>query len=273
MDQLEQNEVALQEEVSHVMSQMGQLMETIQAVARGQEIMAKMQEEMNQHTHTVNPPPNPLVVDNPLPPPQSNPPYHIPIGSPDGVPPATINLPVIEIHDQQDAFFIPRAASMYEAFGPRTNEVEKKVKAIKEKLRAMESTNTLGLDAAEMCLVPGVVIPSKFKVPDFEKYKGASDPRTHIQAYCRKMTAYFDDDRLLMNFFQDSLSEASLDWYMQLEGTHICTWREMAKAFLKHYQYNTYMAPNCMQLQNLMQTSEDTYKEYAQRWRELATRV
>lgn len=99
--------------------------------------------------------------------------------------------------------------------------VEKKVKAIEEKLRAMESTDVLGLDAAKMCLVPGVVIPAKFKVLDFENYKGASDTRTHIRAYCRKMAAYSDDDRLLVHFFQDSLSGTSLDWYMHLEGTHI----------------------------------------------------
>ncbi|XP_050908405.1 uncharacterized protein LOC127122034 [Lathyrus oleraceus] len=47
----------------------------------------------------------------------------------------------------------------------------------------------------------------------------------------------------------------------------------MAEAFLKHYQYNTDMAPNRMQLQNLTQRSEESFKEYAQRWRELAARV
>ena len=47
----------------------------------------------------------------------------------------------------------------------------------------------------------------------------------------------------------------------------------MDVAFLKHYQYNTNMAPNRTQLQNLMQKSEDTFKEYTQRWRELATGV
>ena len=117
------------------------------------------------------------------------------------------------------------------------------VRAIEEKLKAMETINALGLDAVEMCLAPGMVIPAKFKVPNFEKYKGASDPR--------KMVAYSHDDRLLMHFFQDSLSGASLDWYMQLERTHIHTWREMAEAFLKHYQYNTDIAPSCTQLQNL----------------------
>ena len=55
---------------------MGQLMEIIQEVTRGQEIMVKMQEEMNQHAHAVNPPSNPFVVENPVPP-QGNPLLHI----------------------------------------------------------------------------------------------------------------------------------------------------------------------------------------------------
>lgn len=76
-----------------------------------------------------------------------------------------------------------------------------------------------------------------------------------------------------MNFFQDNLSGALLDWYMQLEWTHIRSWRDMVEAFLKHYQYNTDMAPNQTQLQNLTQKYDETFKEYAQRWRELDARV
>lgn len=47
----------------------------------------------------------------------------------------------------------------------------------------------------------------------------------------------------------------------------------MVEAFLKHYQYNTDMAPNQTQLQNLTQKYDETFKEYAQRWRELDARV
>lgn len=124
----------------------------------------------------------------------------------------------------------------------------------------MEGSNVIGLDAAEMC-------------PDFEKYKGDSDPRTHIRAYYPKLASYSGDDRFLMCFFQDSLSGATLEWYMKLEGTHIRSWRDMEEALLKHCQYNTDMAPKCTKLQNLTQKFGETFKEYAQSWRELAARV
>lgn len=60
------------------------------------------------------------------------------------------------------------------------------------------------------------------------------------------------------------MSGASLEWYMQLEGTHIRSLRDMVEAILKHYQYNTNMASNRTQLQNLTQKYNETFKEYAQ---------
>lgn len=104
---------------------------------------------------------------------------------------------------------------------------------MEDKLKAIEGPDTFGLDVAGMCLVQGVKIPLKFKVPNFEKYQGVTCPKTDIRAFCRNMAAYSDDEKLLMHFFQDSLSGASPEWYMQLERTHIRTWKELAEAFLK----------------------------------------
>lgn len=67
------------------------------------------------------------------------------------------------------------------------------------------------------------------------------------------MAAYLANEKLMMHSFQDSLSGASLDWYMQLERTHIDTWEDLAKSFLRQYKYNLDMTPNNMQLQNLSQ--------------------
>lgn len=50
-------------------AQMGQLMETIQVVARGEEIMVKIQEEMNQSSHVVVATPTSIpIMENHVPP-------------------------------------------------------------------------------------------------------------------------------------------------------------------------------------------------------------
>lgn len=77
----------------------------------------------------------------------------------------------------------------------------------------------------------------------------------------------------MMHSFQDSLSGASMDWYMLLERIHIKNYEYLANTFLKQYKYNLDMAPNHMQLQNLSQKGNESFKEYAQRLRELSPRV
>lgn len=150
---------------------------------------------------------------------------------------------------------------------------DRKIQSLEERLKSIEGQGALGMDLTDLGLVPGVRIPHKFKVPSFEKYTGLTCPKTHIKAYYRKMAAYSDDEKLLMHFFQDSLAGASLDWYMQLERTHVRNLRDLVDAFLRHYQYNIDMAPSRAQLQSLSQGANESFKEYAQKWRELAARV
>lgn len=87
------------------------------------------------------------------------------------------------------------------------------------------------------------------------------------------MAAYVANEKLMMHSFQHSLSGASLHWYMQLERFHIKTWEDLDNAFLRQYKYNLDMAPNHMKLQNLSQKGNESFKEYAQIWRELTSRV
>lgn len=60
---------------------------------------------------------------------------------------------------------------------------------------------------------------------------------------------------------------------MGLERSKIMSWRDLSKAFLKQYKYNLDMALTRLQLQNQSLRSNETFKEYAKRWREMASRV
>ncbi|XP_058746519.1 uncharacterized protein LOC131619443 [Vicia villosa] len=160
-----------------------------------------------------------------------------------------------------------------EAFRFPINETEKRFHLLEKRLKAIEGRDSIDLDADGLCLVPGVKIPVKFRVPNFEKYKGITCPLTHVKAFCNKMAPYAENDKLLMHFFQDSLSGTSLEWYTQLERTHVRTWKELAEAFVKRYKHNSDMAPTRIQLQALTQRTDESFREYARRWRELAARV
>src|SRR3954465_5224325 len=148
-----------------------------------------------------------------------------------------------------------------------------KYKILEERLRSVEIQKVAALDFEELGLVPGVVIPPKFKTPAFAKYDGVSCPKLHLRSYVRKIQPHTGDKRLWIHFFQESLSGTQLEWYYQLEGTNIHTWEDLATAFFRQYEYNSDLAPTRMQLQSMSMGSNESFKEYAQKWRDLAGRV
>ena len=83
------------------------------------------------------------------------------------------------------------------------NEAQRKFELIEERLKGSDVYALV--DARTMSLVPDLVLPPKFKVPTFDKYDGTRCPSAHLYMYCRKMTGYTSNDKLLIHCFQDSL--------------------------------------------------------------------
>ena len=117
------------------------------------------------------------------------------------------------------------------------------------------------------------MIPHKFKAPVFVKYDGVSCPKLHIRSYVRKIQPYTADRNLWVHFFQDSLSGTQLEWFCQLEGANVRNWEDLAADFYKQYQYNADLAPMRTQLQGMSMGTGEGFKDYAQKWRDLAGRV
>ncbi|KAI5402070.1 hypothetical protein KIW84_066515 [Lathyrus oleraceus] len=89
--------------------------------------------------------------------------------------------------------------------GPDVNEkmdaMNDQFLELRKELKTLRGKDLFGKSAAELCLVPGVKIPVKFKVPNFEKYKGNTCPLSHLVMYARKMSTQTDNDQLLIHYF------------------------------------------------------------------------
>ncbi|XP_058722550.1 uncharacterized protein LOC131594434 [Vicia villosa] len=79
----------------------------------------------------------------------------------------------------------------------------------------------------------------------------------------------FDVDTFEMSLVPD----LTIPHKFKLEKSYIRSWNDLANTFKNKYKYNLDMAPNRLQLQNLSQKKDEAFKEYAQRWREMASRV
>ena len=149
-----------------------------------------------------------------------------------------------------------------------------KISALEERLRAVEGNDWFDpTRAADVCLVPNIVVPKDFRIPEFTKYTGLECPNTHLRSYCNKMAEVIHNDKMLIYFFQDSLSGSALNWYMRLETVRIKTWKDLVEAFLKQYKFNLEIAPDRTSLMSLEKRSQETVRVYAQRWRDEATHV
>nr|KYP55027.1 hypothetical protein KK1_001231 [Cajanus cajan] len=76
-----------------------------------------------------------------------------------------------------------------------------------------------------------------------------------------------------IHYFLESLSNVALNWYMQLDEGKIQTWKQLADAFLYRYKYNIDLIPDRSDLQSLSKKDDESFKTYAQRWREMAAQV
>ncbi|KAK2357197.1 hypothetical protein QL285_094492 [Trifolium repens] len=296
MDQLEQENQALREEVTSMKGEMERLTAMMTDIMAAQ---AQAQASIPQLTNTSLVQPTSTVLT-------STPQFTMPEGYPWGMPLhvfSEVFRPVvsgIQASFAQQAvpvpppgLSVPQATMTYSAplvhtnlqdQGPvfhtesveafdRVDDLQDKYNEMQREMRALCGKELFGQNAHELCLVPNVVIPHKFKVPDFEKYKGSTCPRVHLVMYARKMSTQTDNDKLLIYYFQDSLTSAALRWYMDLDSADIHTFNDLASAFIRQYSYNSYLAPDRDELRALTQKENESFKEYAQRWRELAAQI
>ena len=141
-----------------------------------------------------------------------------------------------------------------------------KLFGLEERLRAVEGNEWFDpMRAAEVCLVPNIVVPKDFGIPDFIKCTGLECPNTHLRSYCNKMAEVIRDDKLLIYFFQDSLAGSALSWYMRLDSVRIRSWRDLVEAFLKQYKFHLEIALDRTSLMLMEKRSQESVRAYAQR--------
>jgi hypothetical protein len=110
-------------------------------------------------------------------------------------------------------------------------------------------------------------------VPEFVKYTGTQCPVTHLKAYYNKMAEVVDNEKLLIHFFQDSLSDAALTWYMRLDNAKVKKWKDLVDAFMRQYKFNIDVGPDRLSLQAMEKDNKEYIREYTRRWSEVAAQV
>ncbi|OMO68097.1 Retrotransposon gag protein [Corchorus capsularis] len=104
------------------------------------------------------------------------------------------------------------------------------------------------MKVSEMALVSDLVIPKKFKMLEFENL---TEP----------------------NALETILVGSAAHWYNHLEPSMIQSWDDLARVFIIRYKYLTDLAPTRECLKTVKRMSGETFREFAQSWREKAVEV
>ena len=89
---------------------------------------------------------------------------------------AAFGNPLFEYHAAS-----PRSVS--QGYFGEFEEFKEQYQTLEKRLGAMEGNEFFSGDANNMCLVSDLVMPAKFKTPEFEKYRGHTCPRIHLVMY------------------------------------------------------------------------------------------
>ncbi|RDY08122.1 hypothetical protein CR513_07684, partial [Mucuna pruriens] len=56
----------------------------------------------------------------------------------------------------------------------------KMLQLLEERMNALKGTKQSDFDVADLCLFPNIVVPPKFELSAFDKYKGTTCPKNHL---------------------------------------------------------------------------------------------
>ncbi|XP_048128979.1 uncharacterized protein LOC115756295 [Rhodamnia argentea] len=142
---------------------------------------------------------------------------------------------------------------------------------MEQRIREVEGTHNV--PQVDFSAFSKVNVPEKFKMPDFEKYDGTSNPVQHVQMYQARMSKYAANGPLMIQTFQAGPKDVAMRWYTDYEIYSIENWEKAANAFVKHFSFNLDVLISREDLEQAEMKKGETIKQYATRWRNVASRL
>ncbi|XP_070034439.1 uncharacterized protein [Nicotiana tomentosiformis] len=157
---------------------------------------------------------------------------------------------------------------------PEQEEMAREMKSLEQSLKNMQGlSGQKSVSYSDMCMFPHIHLPTGFKTPKFEKYDGHRDSIAHLKQYCNQLWGAGGKKELLMAYFGESLIRIASEWYRDQEITHWHVWDDLARDFIRQFQYNMDIAPDRNSVTNLKKKTAESFREYVVKWREQAARV
>lgn len=118
-----------------------------------------------------------------------------------------------------------------------------------------------------------IPFPKNFEYPKFDKFRGKSDPVTHVKEFYMHCQEVAYNDVFLLRLFPKSLGGPTLEWFCHIPHGTITTFAKISEAFVAHYAHLIETELSVVDLVNTKQKGGESLSESLQRWQVLTTRI
>ena len=136
----------------------------------------------------------------------------------------------------------------------RINKMEEMIK----RDRKMEDL----MDYQSLSLFPNVRLPPKFKMPTLDRFDGIGCLKSHLKMYMRTMQPLGATKKLLAQIFQNTLTRATLRWFLNLDDARARSWEDIYHEFQNQYKYNIEMDVTMRDLETAKQESKESFSTF-----------
>ena len=114
----------------------------------------------------------------------------------------------------------------------KINERMNKMEQMIRRARKMEEL----VDYDSLSLFLNARLPPKFKMPNLDKFDGTGYPKSHLKMYMRAMQPLGATKEVLAHMFQNTLTGATLRWFLNLDDARARSWEDIYREFHKQYK-------------------------------------
>ncbi|XP_058185725.1 uncharacterized protein LOC131302948 [Rhododendron vialii] len=150
---------------------------------------------------------------------------------------------------------------------PEMAELIAKMAKLEETISKSERKGVGGLDMDRLCPFPNARLPERFKMPDFAKFNGTGDLKTHLLAYHGAMKLHGVEEDAMAQLFPQTPADPAFQWFLSRDIAKRRTWEDIGTAFNAQYSYNAQLKMTTRELESTKMSAKESFADFIQRWR------
>ncbi|XP_077250960.1 uncharacterized protein LOC143890242 [Tasmannia lanceolata] len=149
----------------------------------------------------------------------------------------------------------------------KEKELVDKVEKLTQQVESMQVKGPKKINLSDFSFFPGVTLPPKFRMPDFDKYDGTGCPWSHLRSFISNLEGYGLSPEQIAKVFPMSLTGVAKKWFLHLKPEELGTLDEIANKFVEQFSMEEGIEVTKRDLKAIKQGPQETFTSFVRRWR------